>query len=241
MKIEYISIEDIKPYNENAKVHKVKQIKQVADSIKRFGFAQPLVVDKNNELIIGHCRLEASKELGYTEVPVLKMEELSEKEVKALRLADNKLNESEWDMALVLPELKALDTDLLRLTGFREDLVLNPDEERYTKKIVPPVYEPSSQKPLLSELYQNLQETQLLEKIKNTPMEQEEAEFLREAVHRLTRFDYKKIADYYANTENEGLKAIMEDLALVIIDYDKAIELGYIKLSNDLLLNDDEE
>ena len=241
MKIEYISIEDIKPYNENAKVHKVKQIKQVADSIKRFGFAQPLVVDKNNELIIGHCRLEASKELGYTEVPVLKMEELSEKEVKALRLADNKLNESEWDMALVLPELKALDTDLLRLTGFREDLVLNPDEERYTKKIVPPVYEPSSQKPMLSELYQNLQETQLLEKIKNTPMEQEEAEFLREAVHRLTRFDYKKIADYYANTENEGLKGIMEDLALVIIDYDKAIELGYIKLSNDLLLNDDEE
>ena len=241
MKIEYISIEDIKPYNENAKVHKVKQIKQVADSIKRFGFAQPLVVDKNNELIIGHCRLEASKELGYTEVPVLKMEELSDKEVKALRLADNKLNESEWDMALVLPELKALDTDLLKLTGFREDLVLNPDEERYTKKIVPPVYEPSSQKPLLSELYQNLQETELLEKIKNTPMEQEEAEFLREAVHRLTRFDYKKIADYYVNTENEGLKAIMEDLALVIIDYDKAIELGYIKLSNDLLLNDDEE
>jgi hypothetical protein len=169
------------------------------------------------------------------------MEELSDKEVKALRLADNKLNESEWDMALVLPELKALDTDLLKLTGFREDLVLNPDEERYTKKIVPPVYEPSSQKPLLSELYQNLQETELLEKIKNTPMEQEEAEFLREAVHRLTRFDYKKIADYYANTENEGLKAIMEDLALVIIDYDKAIELGYIKLSNDLLLNDDEE
>lgn len=241
MKIEYISIEEIKPYNENAKVHKAKQIKQVADSIKRFGFAQPLVVDKNNELIIGHCRLEASKELGYTEVPVLKMEELSDKEVKALRLADNKLNESEWDMALVLPELKALDTDLLKLTGFREDLVLNPDEERYTKKIVPPVYEPSSQKPMLSELYQNLQETELLEKIKNTPMEQEEAEFLREAVHRLTRFDYKKIADYYANTENEGLKAIMEDLALVIIDYDKAIELGYIKLSNDLLLNDDEE
>lgn len=50
MEIEYISIEEIKPYNENAKVHKAKQIKQVADSIKRFGFAQPLVVDKNNEL-----------------------------------------------------------------------------------------------------------------------------------------------------------------------------------------------
>jgi len=241
MEIKQTKIKDIKTYKKNAKKHSKKQIEQVANSIKRFGFAQPLVIDKNNEIIIGHCRLEASKKLGLTEVPTLKMESLSDEEVKALRLADNKLNESEWDMALVLPELKALDTDLLKLTGFREDLVLNPDEERYTKKIVPPVYEPSSQKPLLSELYQNLQETELLEKIKNTPMEQEEAEFLREAVHRLTRFDYKKIADYYANTENEGLKAIMEDLALVIIDYDKAIELGYIKLSNDLLLNDDEE
>jgi hypothetical protein len=235
-----MKIENIKPYEKNAKKHPKKQVEQVAKSIKEFGFNQPIVIDKKGVIIVGHGRYEAAKLLGLSDVPVIEVE-LTEEQAKAYRLADNKLNESEWDMALVLPELKALDTDLLKLTGFREDLVLNPDEERYTKKIVPPVYEPSSQKPMLSELYQNLQETELLEKIKNTPMEQEEAEFLREAVHRLTRFDYKKIADYYANTENEGLKAIMEDLALVIIDYDKAIELGYIKLSNDLLLNDDEE
>jgi len=128
MKVNQIKIQDIKPYGNNAKKHSKKQIEQVANSIKRFGFVQPLVVDKNNELIIGHCRLEASKKLGLTEVPVLKVEDLSEEEVKALRLADNKLNESEWDMDIVISELKGLSDDLLDLTGFDKDLVLNEND-----------------------------------------------------------------------------------------------------------------
>jgi ParB-like chromosome segregation protein Spo0J len=61
MLVEKIPIGEVKPYQKNAKKHEKKQIKQVADSIKRFGWAQPLVVDKNNELIIGHCRLESAK------------------------------------------------------------------------------------------------------------------------------------------------------------------------------------
>jgi len=125
MKIEYLKIEKIKPYNKNAKKHSQKQIKQVADSIARFGIVQPLVVDKDNELIIGHCRLEALKSLNKTDVPVVRAENLSEKEVKALRLADNKLNESEWDMGLVVDELKGLDDDLVDLSGFDRDLLLN--------------------------------------------------------------------------------------------------------------------
>jgi DNA modification methylase len=129
MEIKQIKIQDIKPYEKNAKKHTRKQIDQVANSIKRFGFVQPLVVDKNNELIIGHCRLEASKKLGMTEVPTLKLEDLSEEEVKALRLADNKLNESAWDMDLVIPELKGLSDDLLDLTGFDRDLIIEPDEK----------------------------------------------------------------------------------------------------------------
>jgi len=128
MEINQTKIQDIKPYSKNAKKHPQKQIDQVANSIQRFGFAQPLVIDKNNEIIIGHCRLEASKKLGLTEVPTLKMENLSEEEVKALRLADNKLNESDWDMDLVIPELKGLDDDLLDLTGFSKDLLITAEE-----------------------------------------------------------------------------------------------------------------
>jgi len=122
MKIENIKIEDIKPYSKNAKKHSDKQIKQVADSIARFGIVQPLVVNKDNELIIGHCRLEALKNLNKTDVPVVRAENLSDKEVKALRLADNKLNESEWDMGLVVDELKGLDDDLVELSGFDMDM-----------------------------------------------------------------------------------------------------------------------
>jgi len=128
MNIQNIKLSHIKPYQSNAKKHDKKQITQVANSIKRFGWAQPLVIDKDNNLIIGHARLEAAKQLGLTDVPVLMMENLTEKEVIALRLADNKLNESAWDMKLVIPELKMLDLETLELTGFDKDLIIEPDE-----------------------------------------------------------------------------------------------------------------
>ncbi len=129
MEIKQTKIKDIKTYKKNAKKHSKKQIEQVANSIKRFGFAQPLVIDKNNEIIIGHCRLEASKKLGLTEVPTLKMESLSDEEVKALRLADNKLNESPWDMDLVIEELKGLSDEMIDLIGFDRDLIIESDEK----------------------------------------------------------------------------------------------------------------
>src|SRR3990167_1521704 len=124
-----MKISDIKPYPKNSKKHERKQIKQVADSIKRFGFVQPIVIDKNNEVVIGHCRLEAAKLLGLKDVPTISVENLSDKEVKALRLADNKLNESAWDMNLVIDELKGLDSELLDLTGFSRDLIIEGNEQ----------------------------------------------------------------------------------------------------------------
>lgn len=78
MNIENMKVNDIKPYEKNAKKHDKTQIDNVAESIKQFGFAQPLVVDKDNVLIIGHCRLIAAKQLKLREVPVVKMEELTE-------------------------------------------------------------------------------------------------------------------------------------------------------------------
>ncbi len=129
MNIKNVKIEEIKPYNKNAKKHDKKQIQQVADSIKRFGFVQPIVIDKNNEVVIGHCSLEAAKLLGLKDVPTVSVENLSDEEVKALRLADNKLNESAWDMNLVIEDLKGLDNDLLDLTGFDRDLIIEGNEK----------------------------------------------------------------------------------------------------------------
>jgi DNA modification methylase len=118
----------IKPYEKNAKKHPAKQIKQVAESIKAFGFNQPIVVDKNGVIIVGHGRYEAAKLLGLKDVPAIKVN-LTDEQAKAYRLADNKLNESEWDMGLAIEELKGLSDELIDLTGFDRDLLIETDEK----------------------------------------------------------------------------------------------------------------
>jgi len=121
-------IETITPYPSNAKKHPEKQIKQIADSIKEFGFNQPIVVDKQGVIIVGHGRLEAAKILGLKEVPVIEVD-LTEQQAKAYRLADNKLNESDWDMNLVIDELKGLSDEMIDLSGFSKDLLIEGDEK----------------------------------------------------------------------------------------------------------------
>lgn len=122
-----MDISVIQPYPKNAKKHPKKQIQQVANSIKEFGFNQPIVIDKDNVVIVGHGRLEAAKLLGLKDVPVIQVD-LTEERAKAYRLADNKLNESEWDMDLVIEELKGLSEEMLDLTGFDKDLIIEPEE-----------------------------------------------------------------------------------------------------------------
>jgi hypothetical protein len=122
-----MDISKIKPYPNNAKKHDKKQIEQVAASIKEFGFNQPIVVDKEGVIIVGHGRYEAAKFLGMKEVPVLQVE-LSEEKAKAYRLADNKLNESGFDMDLVVAELKLLPESMIDLTGFDKTLILSEDD-----------------------------------------------------------------------------------------------------------------
>ena len=103
--VEFIKVEDLHPYEKNAKKHPQKQIEHIKNSIKEFGFRQNLVVDKDNIVIIGHGRLEAAKQLKIKEVPCIKAEDLTEEQIKALRLADNKVAESEWDFGLLDAEL----------------------------------------------------------------------------------------------------------------------------------------
>jgi len=121
---------EIKPYIKNAKKHPKKQIEQVAKSIKEFGMNQPIVVDKQGIIIVGHGRYEALKHLGWEIKPEwVKVVDLTEEQANAYRLADNKLNESDWDMNLVIEELKGLSPEMLDLTGFEKDLIIEADEK----------------------------------------------------------------------------------------------------------------
>lgn len=141
-------ISEITPYKRNAKKHPKDQVQKVAASINAFGFAQPLVVDKQGVIIVGHGRLEAAKLLKLEEVPTIVVD-LTEEQANAYRLADNKLNESEWDMKLVIEELKGLSHTMIDLTGFDKDLILEAEDKDDETPEVPE--EPISK---LGDLYQ---------------------------------------------------------------------------------------
>lgn len=152
MNITNQDINTITEYGKNAKKHTNQQIDLVAKSIKDFGMVQPIVVDENSEIIIGHCRFAACKRLGFTEVPVLKAEHLSKEKVNALRLVDNKANESEWDMGLLEASIKEiLDIDM---SDFGFDLDEFIEAEEVVEVTPPPVDEKAPPKTKPGEIYQ---------------------------------------------------------------------------------------
>ena len=121
MEVKYVSPAELIPYAKNAKQHPPEQVERIANSIKRFGWQQPIVVDRDNVVIIGHGRLFAAKELMLDSVPVVYADNLTEDEVNALRLADNKTNESAWDFSALEEELAALDIAGIDMTQFGFD------------------------------------------------------------------------------------------------------------------------
>ncbi len=127
MDVQIIKVAKIKPYKKNAKKHPDEQVKRIARSLEEFGWQQPLVVDKDNVLIIGHGRLAAAKKLGLKEVPVVTADNLTEEQVKALRLADNKTAESEWDVDLMHLELGSIPTIDMKDFGFDLDFTSDFD------------------------------------------------------------------------------------------------------------------
>ena len=113
------SIGDIKPYEKNPRKND-DAVKYVANSIRQFGFKVPIVVDKNGVIVAGHTRYRAAKELGYETVPVVVADDLTEAQVKAFRIADNKTaDQAQWDMDLLGEEIaELLNVEGLDMTDF---------------------------------------------------------------------------------------------------------------------------
>ena len=130
MKIEYLLVRELRQYPNNARTHSKKQIRQIANSIKKFGFCNPVLIDDEKQIIAGHGRVEAAKLLGIDAVPTCRLSHLSEADKRAYILADNKLAEKAgWDQELLAIELQGLiDLDVeIELTGFEMpeiDLIL---------------------------------------------------------------------------------------------------------------------
>ena len=115
--MQWIGVDAIKPNPRNARTHSKKQIRQIADSITAFGFLVPILVDQNGMVIAGHGRYGAAVLLGLQEVPVIRVEGLSEAKRRALALADNKIADNAgWDRELLASELPDL-ADILVVEG----------------------------------------------------------------------------------------------------------------------------
>ena len=117
-------LDSIRPYAANAKKHDATQVANVAESIRQYGFVQPIVIDKDGVIVIGHCRALAAKKLGMKEVPCVCVDDLTPEQVKALRVIDNKTNESPWDFDILPDELAELD-----LSDFDFDFGIDDEEE----------------------------------------------------------------------------------------------------------------
>lgn len=137
MKITYMTPNELVPYDKNPRIND-ESVDLVANSIQEFGFKQPIVIDKNNVIIAGHTRWKAAKKLNLKEVPVIQADDLSPAQVKAYRLADNKVGEaSEWDFDLLADELEDLADEFdMSAFGFEDE------EDIDTAEAVEDNYEP---------------------------------------------------------------------------------------------------
>jgi ParB-like chromosome segregation protein Spo0J len=237
MKIEKLPTEKLIPYARNAKKHDAAQVSKLAGSIREFGFNNPILIDKDNGIIAGHGRVLAAQQLGLAEVPCIRLGHLTDNQRKAYILADNRLAEigGGWDEEMLKVELDALNESGVDLSmlGFDASDVegLGKGDDAYTRKIESPKYEPKKSKPQLEELIDDSKSKKLIEEIGKSKISEDEKRFLIAAAHRHTVFHFENIAEYYSHSD-KSMQELMEDSALVIIDFDKAIERGFVVFSD---------
>jgi len=137
LKIEYLDIDTIKPYKKNPR-NNDKAIDYIKKSIEEFGFKNPILLDKNNVIIAGHTRYEASKKIGLKQVPCIIVNNLNEEQIKAFRIVDNKSSEiATWNNEKMIEEIKSIDVNQLEKFDIeqidfdfsREKLIEPQDEE----------------------------------------------------------------------------------------------------------------
>lgn len=220
----------------------------VAKSIEEFGFKVPCVVSGDGVLITGHTRLKACKKLGIDEVPCIVADDLTEDQIKAFRIADNKVSEySTWDNEKLAEELSDIMMDMGQFGDdlFKDDdtmdIELSEEDNPYSQKKHVPQYEPTGDFVDIMDLIDDEKTNELIKEIKESNVTEDQKSFLIKAAYRHLKFNYSKIADYYSNASEE-MQILMEKSALVIIDIDDAIANGYVKLTKvveDLIAEDD--
>lgn len=238
------SIKDLKHDHKNARRRTDRSSTLIAESLKRFGAARSIVIDEENRILAGNGTIEGAKAAGIkniriietdgTEIIAVRRTDLSEDEKVGLALADNRTSDlSEWDGAMLYQISQEHDTEtwfdkneLNELIGIDQE---SDEDSPYTNKTIAPLYDPTGTQHKPEHLCDPLKTNQLLADIELSEIPDEVKVFLRLAAHRHTAFNYSKIADYYA-TATKQVQQLFEQSALVIIDFDQAIENGFVNL-----------
>jgi hypothetical protein len=249
MAVETVPIDSISPDPANARKHGARNLETVIASFRRFGQQIPILVDKSNVVRAGNCRLEAAKQLGWDTIQIVRTD-LTSSEAIAYAIADNRTAElAEWDddvLAAQLNGLLAEDEELLASAGFTDEeleellgefgdeaLGVGAEDSQYTAKIEAPIYEPKGERPPLSELADKAKTIELCEEIASAEIPEEIKAFLTTAAQRHTVFNFRNIAEYYCHASPE-VQHLMERSGLIIIDFQKAIQNGFVHLSERL-------
>lgn len=221
-------------------------IERMAESIERYGFSFPFFVwwsKKQAWCLDGHGRIEAlhlleSRGVEIPDLPYVTVQasSLQEAKQKLLRLNSQYGVITREGILEFIADIE-VDWDSVVLPGGPLDIesMLSPEDNlsHYSRKVEAPVYLPTGERPAVNELYDEARTTALLDRIETANVSEEDRQFLREAARRHTVFNYAKIAEYYAHAGAE-LQGLMEDSALVIIDFKKALELGFIKFTAEI-------
>jgi hypothetical protein len=237
-------LKDLKHDHKNARRRTDRSSRLIAESLKRYGAARSIVIDEENRILAGNGTIEGAKAAGIKNVRVIETDgseiiavrrtNLSEDEKIGLALADNRTSDlSEWDGAMLhqISEEHDISTwfdkeELDELFGIEETI---DEDSPYTNKTTPPIYEPSGTQYKPEHLYDATKTNQLIAEIQIADIPDDIKAFLTLAAYRHTAFTYSKIADYYATAPKE-IQSLFEDSALVIIDFDQAIQNGFVRL-----------
>jgi hypothetical protein len=251
MIVETVKIDLLSPDPANARKHGARNLETVIASFRRFGQQIPLVVDKSNVVRVGNCRLEAAKQLGWDTIQIVRTD-LTSSDAIAYAIADNRTAElAEWDDDILAAQLQGLLTEdeaLLDATGFDGDELaalldeltgdgttgsVDSADNPYTGKIEAPIYEPKGELPPVCELSDKTKTNELCEEIEKAKLPDEVRDFLLTAAQRHTVFNFRSIAEYYCHAPKE-VQSLMERSGLIIIDFQKAIQNGFVHLSERL-------
>lgn len=233
-----VNVAMLKPNETNPRFIKDSKFKKLVKSLKEFPEMlekRPIVVDEDMTILGGNMRYEAAKAAGIFEVWIDVAEGWSEQQKREFIIKDN-ASYGEWDWDLLgndwnADQLDEWAIDIPQFGDFEDDSFdLENNNEPYTKKIDSPEYEPKGDNPNIDELYNDEKAKKLIDEINKSSISEKDKRFLVKAAQRHIVFDYAKIAEFYCHADKE-VQDLMEQSALIIIDFKKAIQQGYVTLN----------